>query len=80
MDKPIHVINKSMSCSDFIFSANKNVISNYGVDVSMFKKSYYNIIHGKIDIRVPLLPVYVHENIKNQYLMSVGTGSLKIFL
>ena len=39
----------------------QNVVSNYGVDVSMFKKSHDNIIYGKIDIRVPLQPVYVRE-------------------
>ena len=27
----------------------------------MFKKCHHNIIHGKIDIRVPLPPVYVRE-------------------
>ena len=61
IDKPTHVINNSMSCIDLIFCTNKNVISNYGVDVSMFKKCHHNIIHGKIDIRVPLPPVYVRE-------------------
>ena len=61
IDKPTHVINNSMSCIGLIFCTNKNVISNYGVDVSMFKKCHHNIIHGKIDIRVPLPPVYVHE-------------------
>ena len=50
-----------MSCIDLIFCTNQNVISNYGVDVSMFKKCHHNIIHGKIDIRVPLPPVYVRE-------------------
>ena len=27
----------------------------------MFNKCHHNIIHGKIDIRVPLPPVYVRE-------------------
>ena len=58
IDKPTHVINNSMSCIDLIFCTNQNVISNYGVDVSMFKKCHH-IIHGKIDIRHPLRPVYV---------------------
>ena len=47
-----------MSCIDLIFCTNQKVISNYGVDVSMFKKCRHNIIHGKIDIRVPLPHVY----------------------
>ena len=50
-----------MSCIDLIFCTNQNVISNYGVDVSMFKKCHHNVIHGKTDIRVPLSRVYVRE-------------------
>ena len=61
IDKPTYVINNSMSCIDLIFCTNQNVISNYGVDVSMFKKCHHNIIHGKTDIRVPLSRVYVRE-------------------
>ena len=61
IDKRTHVINNSTSCIDLIFCTNQNVISNYGVDVSTFKKCHHNIIHGKIDIRVPFPPVYVRE-------------------
>ena len=61
IDKPTHNINNSMSCIDLIFCTNQNVISNYGVNVSLFNKCRHNIIHGKIDIRVPLPPVYVGE-------------------
>ena len=59
IDKPTRVINNSMLCIDLLFCTNQNVISNYGIDVSMFKKCHHNIIHDKIDIRVPLRPVYV---------------------
>ena len=51
-----------MLCIDLIFCTNQNVISNYGVDVSMFKKCYHNIIHGRIDIPAPLPSVYVRES------------------
>ena len=61
IDKPTHVINNSMSCIDLIFCTNQNVSSNYGVHVSLFNKCNHNIIHGKIDIRVPIPPVYVRE-------------------
>ena len=40
---------------------NQNVFSNYGVDISLFNKCHHNIIHAKIDICVPLPPVYVGE-------------------
>ena len=72
IDKPTHVINISMPCIDLIFCTNQSVISNHGVDVSVFDKCHHNIIYGKINIRVPLPPRYVREvwdyqkaNIKN---------------
>ena len=45
IDKPTHVVNNSMS------------ISNYGVDVSIFDKCHLNITFGKVDIRVLRHPV-----------------------
>ena len=59
--KPTHVINTSMSCIDLIFCTNQSVISNHGVDVSIFDKCHHNIIYGKINICVPLPPTYVQE-------------------
>ena len=53
VDKPTHVLNNSMSC--------KNIISNHGDDVTIFEKCHHNIIYGKINIRVPLPPVYICE-------------------
>ena len=43
-----------MPWTDLIFCTNQNVISNYGVDVSVFKTCHHNIIPGKKDIRVTL--------------------------
>ena len=54
IDKPTHVINTSMSCIDLLFCTNQSVISNHGVDVSIFDKCHHNI-------RVPLPPIYVRE-------------------
>ena len=50
-----------MSCIDLTFCTNKNIISNHSIDVSIFDKCHHNIIFGKIDIRVPLPPIFVHE-------------------
>ena len=61
-----------MSCINFKFCANLNVISKHGVDVSIFVKCQHNVLFGKIDICVPLPPVYVRKvwdyhnvNVKN---------------
>ena len=61
IDKPTHILNNSMPCIDLIFCTNKNIISKHGVDVSIFDKCHHNIIFGKIDIRVPLPPIFVRE-------------------
>ena len=50
-----------MSSIDLIFCTNQSVISNHGVDVSIFDKCHHNIIKGKINIGVPLPPTYVRE-------------------
>ena len=54
-----------MSCIDLIFCTSKNIISNHGVDVTMlrcYEKCHHNIIYGKINIWVPLPPVYIRED------------------
>ena len=62
----------SFSCIDLIFCNKQNLISNYGVDLSIFEKCHHNIIFGKINIHILLSPSYVCEvwnysktNIKN---------------
>ena len=50
-----------MSCSDLLFCTNQNRISIYGVDVPILDKYHHNIIFGKVNIRVQLLPVYIRQ-------------------
>ena len=50
-----------MSCTDLTFSTNESVISNHGVDVSIFDRCHHDIISGKINIRVPLPLTHVWE-------------------
>ena len=61
IDKPTHNVNNSMSWIDLLFCTNQNTISNYGVDVLTFDKCHQNIIFGKVNICVPLSPVYIRE-------------------
>ena len=61
IDKPIYIVNNSMSFIDLLFCTNQNTIPNYGVNVSIFDKCHHNIIFGKVNIRVPLPPLYIHE-------------------
>ena len=76
-----------MPCIE-LFCTNQNIISNYGVDVSIFDKCYHDIIFSKSDIRVPLPLVYIREvwnycqaNWKisrMQYLILIGVKLLKL--
>ena len=50
-----------MLCIELIFYTNLNVISIHGVDVSIFDKRRHDIINDKINICVPLPPIYVPE-------------------
>ena len=60
INKPTHIVNSSSFCIDLIFSKNLNLLSNYGVDLSLFEKCHH-IIFDKINIRIPLSPSYVRE-------------------
>ena len=61
INKPTHIVSNSFSCIDLIFCNKLNIISNYGVNLSIFEKCHHNIIFGKINIRIPLPPSYVRE-------------------
>ena len=50
-----------MSCIDLIFCTNQSLISNRGVDVSIFDECHRNTIYAKINIRVPLPRTYMRE-------------------
>ena len=59
-NKPTHIINNSFSCINLIFCNNQKLISNYGVDLSIFDgKCHHNIIFRKINIHIPLPLSYV---------------------
>ena len=54
INKPTHTVNNSSACIDVIFCYNLNLLSNCGVDLSLFEKCHHNIIFGQINIRIPL--------------------------
>ena len=59
--KTTHMTNNSLPCINLIFCNNQNLISDYGVDLSIFEKCHHNIILGKINIHIPLPLSYVCE-------------------
>ena len=75
IDKPTHILNNSKSCIDLIFRTNKNIISNYGVDVSIFEKCHHNIIFGKINIYIFFsIWVFFHEHSRFTGQQGKGEG------
>ena len=42
INQPTHIVNNSLSCIDLIFCNNMNLISNFGVDFSIFEKCHHN--------------------------------------
>ena len=61
INKPTHIGNNTSSCTDLIFCYNFNLLSSYGVDLSLFEKCHHNSIFGKVNIRIPHPPGYVCE-------------------
>ena len=53
MNKPTNIVNNLSSWIEVIFRNNLNLISNYGVDLSLFE-NVHHIIFGKISIQLPL--------------------------
>ena len=90
INKPTHFANNLSSCIYLIFSNNLNLLSNYGVDLSLFEKCHHDIIFGKINIEIPLSPRYfvkcgvivalILKIYKKLFRILIGKRLLGIFL
>ena len=61
INKPIHITKETSSCIDLIFATSLNLITEIGVELSIFEKCHHNLIHGIIDFKVPFPPSYLRE-------------------
>lgn len=69
INKPTHIIKSSFSCIDFIFCKTQNLISNYGVDLSIFVKCHHDIIFRKSTFTLSfLLPSQHRKDCSNFWL------------
>ena len=59
IDQPTHITKEPSSCIGLIFTSNPSFISASGVELSLYEKCHHNLIYGKINFNVPLLPPYV---------------------
>ena len=59
---PTHMTNTSSSCIDLIFTSNPNLITEFGIEKSLYADScHHSIVFGKMNLNVPLPPPYTHE-------------------
>ena len=87
-DKPTHNINNSLSCIDLAFCSDQSVISNHGIDVSIFDKCHHNIIYGKINKvylslqhmckRSGIMKKQILKILRKQHVTWIGIKLLKI--
>ena len=61
INQPTHTINTSSSCIDLIFCSNTKIITESGVEKSLFDKCHHNLIFGKMNFKIPLPPPYKRE-------------------
>ena len=89
IDKPTHFFSGGCSCIDLIFCNKPELISEYGIDHSLFQTCHHNLIFGKINAKIPVPQLIVERfgTIKmqmlkvynNLFLVSTGRKLLKIY-
>ena len=59
INKPTHCVNDSSSCINLIFTSYTNLVTDIGVDPTLYKTYHHNLIFEKINFHIPLpLPFY----------------------
>ena len=61
IDKPTHFFSGGCSCIDLIFCNKPELISEYGIDHSLFQTCHHNLIFGKINAKIPVPPACSRE-------------------
>ena len=67
INQPTYITKKSCSCIDLVFTTSPNLISNTGVDLSLFDKCHHSLIYVIIGFKVTFPPPRLWEacNYKN---------------
>ena len=58
---PTHILGKSSSCIDLIFTSQPNMVVNSGVHSSLHANCYHQIVFAKFDLKVYYPPPYKSE-------------------
>ena len=80
IDKPTHFFSGGCSCIDLIFCNKPELISEYGIDHSLFQTCHHNLIFGKINAKIPALPAYSREVWDYKNANAKGIKSFKILI
>ena len=67
IDKPTHFFSGGCSCIDLIFCNKPELISEYGIDHSLFQTYHHNLIFGKINAKIPVPPAYTGRTLLKIY-------------
>ena len=62
IDQPTDCVNGSSTCIDSIFTSNTNLVTDFGVDSTLYKTCHHNLIFGKINFIVPLPTPFYRDN------------------
>ena len=52
------IVNGSSSCINLIFTSNTSLVTDFGVNPRLYKTCHHNLIFGKINFNIPLLPPF----------------------
>ena len=58
IDKPTHFFSGGCCCIYLLFCKKPELISEYGIDHSLFQTCHHNFIFGKINAKIPVRPAY----------------------
>ena len=61
INKPTTCVNGSSSCIDLIFTSNTNLVTEFGLDQTLYKTCDHNLIFGKINFNIPLPPPFYRD-------------------
>ena len=71
--QPTHIVNETSSCIDLLFTTTSKLLSDVGVEQTIYNKHHPNIIYGSLNLIIPLPPPYYREvlDYKNQDLVCI---------
>ena len=61
ISEPTHILQRSSSCIDLIFTDQPNIVMDSGVDSSLHSKCHHQIIYSKLYLKTEYPPPYIYK-------------------